>query len=342
MTLEKSLEQIRRELSADLQQVGDTSELQALHVKYLGKKGKLQALMPLLKEAPPEQRPELGQAINTLKQEVTSALDQTAERLSSAELDARLEKETLDITLPGRRRHLGRKHLLTQMLDRGIDILSGMGFTVQYGPDIETDYYNFEALNFSKDHPARDMQDTFYLAPDVLLRTHTSNTQVRVMEATKPPIRLIAPGKCYRNEDITARSHVLFHQIEGLYIDRDVSFADLFSTLQEFLSKFFETDVEIRFRPSYFPFVEPGMEVDIACLRCSGKGCHLCKQTGWLEICGAGMIHPEVMRSGGIDPEEYSGYAWGMGIERLALLIYHIPDIRLFLQNDLRFLAQFP
>ncbi len=213
-----------------------------------------------------------------------------------------------------------------------------MGFSVQYGPDIDSDYYNYEGLNFPPDHPARDMQDTFYITKEMLLRSHTSNTQLRVMENHKPPIRIIAPGTVYRNETISSRSHVFFHQVEGLYIDKNVSFADLFATMDEFWSKLFHTKVKTRFRPSYFPFVEPGLEVDVACTSCNGKGCRLCKQSGWLEICGAGMVHPEVLKNGGIDPEEYSGYAWGMGIERLAMLRYGIKDIRMFTENDMRFL----
>jgi phenylalanyl-tRNA synthetase alpha chain len=216
-----------------------------------------------------------------------------------------------------------------------------MGFSVQYGPDIETDYYNFEALNFPHDHPARDMQDTFYIASNVLLRTHTSNIQTRIMESEKPPIRIIAPGKVYRNETITARSHVFFHQVEAVYVDKDVTFVDLLSTMDEFLAKIFGKKVETRYRPSYFPFVEPGMEVDIGCLNCKGNGCNLCKYTGWLEVAGAGMIHPEVLKNGDIDPETYSGYAWGLGVERLCMLKHGIKDIRLFTENDLRFLEQF-
>jgi phenylalanyl-tRNA synthetase alpha chain len=222
-----------------------------------------------------------------------------------------------------------------------IDLLMEMGFSVQYGPDIDTDYYNFEALNFAPDHPARDMQDTFYISPTVLLRTHTSNIQARIMETQKPPIRIAAPGKVYRNETITARSHVFFHQIELFYVDKGVTFADLMYTMNEFLNRLFQTEVETRFRPSYFPFVEPGMEVDLRCLSCGGGGCSLCKHTGWLEIAGAGMIHPEVLKTGDIDPEVYSGFAWGMGVERVILLKNGVNDIRLFTENDERFLEQF-
>ena len=236
---------------------------------------------------------------------------------------------------------MGRKHPLTQAMDQIISILSGLGFSVQYGPDVDTDYYNFEVLNFPPDHPARDMQDTFYITPHVLLRTHTSNIQARVMEVNKPPIRIIAPGKVYRNETITARSHVFFHQVEAVYIDKNVTFGDLFATLDDFLSKLFKQDIGTRYRPSYFPFVEPGVEVDISCLVCQGKGCNLCKHSGWVEIAGAGMIHPEVLRNGGIDAEQYTGFAWGMGLERLVMMLRGIQDIRLFTENDLRFLNQF-
>ena len=257
------------------------------------------------------------------------------------EHNARIEKERLDITLPGRKRFHGKKHPIYLLRDEMISILSGMGFSVQYSPDLDSDYYNYEGLNFPPDHPARDMQDTFYLAPDELLRSHTSNTQLRVMERSKPPIRIIAPGTVYRNETISSRSHVFFHQIEGIYIAENVSFTDLFSTMEEFWSKLFHRDIETRFRPSYFPFVEPGVEVDIRCTACEGSGCRLCKHSGWLEVAGAGMVHPEVLRNGGVDPEDCSGYAWGMGLERLAMLFYGVKDIRMFAENDLRFLKQF-
>jgi phenylalanyl-tRNA synthetase alpha chain len=272
---------------------------------------------------------------------IAAECERAKDILVAKEEEQQLASEALDITLPGRSRFVGRRHPLTQAMDTILQILIGMGFSVQYGPDIDTDYYNFEALNFPPEHPARDMQDTFYISPNVLLRTHTSNIQARVMEANKPPIRIIAPGKVYRNETITARSHVFFHQVEAFYVDKGVTFADLLSTMKEFLEKLFKQGIETRFRPSYFPFVEPGMEVDVRCLVCEGQGCPICKHSGWLEIAGAGMIHPEVLRNGGIDPEEYSGYAWGMGLERLVLIMYGIKDIRLFTENDLRFLKQF-
>lgn len=334
-------ESIRRAFLEDLQGASSSKEVEALKVKYLGKKGQIQHLMLALKEVSAELRPQVGKGINDLKEEITKLLTEAVENLENKELNARLVQEVVDVTLPGKGSFVGRRHVVLKTLDRALEILSSMGFAVQLGPDIESDYYNFEALNFPKDHPARDMHDTFYITGDMLLRTHTSNTQMRVMENAKPPIRVVAPGKCFRNEDISARSHVVFHQIEGFYIDKKATFADLLVTLETFYTKLFEKKTKMRYRPSYFPFVEPGLEVDVSCIRCEGKGCSLCKQSGWLEVCGAGMMHPEVLKSGGIDPEEYSGYAWGMGIERMAILLYGVPDIRLFLDNDLRFLQQY-
>lgn len=341
MDIERSILSIQEQAEAELKQAKDTRDVEALKIKYLGKKGAIHGLMVSLKDYSEEERPLIGKLINDLKRSVSDQCEMAFERFEQEELEKRLAGETEDVTLPGRKRFLGKKHVALAMLDEAIDVLVGMGFSVQYGPDIDSDYYNFEALNFAKDHPARDMHDTFYITPELLLRTHTSNTQVRVMEACAPPIRAIAPGKCYRNEDVSARSHVLFHQIEGLYVDKDVSLADLLSTLEEFFSKLLHQEVKIRFRPSYFPFVEPGVEVDIHCIVCDGQGCSVCKHTGWLEVAGAGMVHPEVLKNGGIDPEVYSGYAWGFGIERLAMLRYGIRDIRLFLENDQRFLEQF-
>lgn len=339
--MQQQVSSLRKQFQDELNRVQHSKEVEQLKVKYLGKKGPIQDLMQHLRETPHEMRPTLGGQINELKEEITRLCEQALHSFSQVELAKRLSEERIDVTLPGRRRYLGREHPINQTLDEVIQILIGMGFSVQYGPDIDSDYYNYEGLNFPPDHPARDMQDTFYITKEMLLRSHTSNTQLRVMENHKPPIRVIAPGTVYRNETISSRSHVFFHQVEGFYIDKHVSFADLFATMDEFLNKLFRAKVPTRFRPSYFPFVEPGLEVDIACTSCKGKGCRLCKQSGWLEICGAGMVHPEVLRSGGIDPEEYSGYAWGMGIERLTMLRYGIKDIRLFTENDMRFLEQF-
>jgi len=339
--MQNEINAIRHRFSEDLAQVRSTAELEAIKVKYLGKKGDIQSLMRFLKEASAEERPLVGKQINDLKEHVTELCADKETKLIDLEESQQLGQEVLDITLPGRRQFVGRKHPLTYVLDQVIDILIGMGFTVQYGPDIETDYYNFEALNMTADHPARDMQDTFYITENIVLRTQTTNIQARIMETHKPPIRIIAPGKAYRNENVTARSHVFFHQVDAFYVDKGVTFADLLSAMDEFLTKLFNEQIEIRYRPSYFPFVEPGMEVDVRCLVCGGSGCPVCKHSGWLEIAGAGMVHPEVLRNGGIDPEIYTGFAWGMGLDRLVMLRHGIKDIRLFTENDLRFLDQF-
>jgi phenylalanyl-tRNA synthetase alpha chain len=332
---------LRDQFQSDKQSCTSSRDVDHMRVEYLGKKGKLAALMADLRHASPEQRPLIGQSINTLKQEIELEIDALAQYFEKSELQAKLQKESLDVSLPGNERFMGHEHVINKVLNEVVSILKEMGFSVQYGPDIESDYYNFEALNFPKDHPARDMQDTFYLQPDVLLRTHTSNTQVRIMQSTQPPIRIISPGKCYRNEDISKRSHVSFHQVEAMYIDRHVNFGDMLSCLEELFAKLFQKQLKLRVRPSFFPFVEPGAEIDICCFACEGQGCSLCKKTGWLEVAGAGMIHPEVLKAGGIDPEEFLGYAWAIGVERIALLRYGIPDIRLFMENRLNFLEQF-
>lgn len=337
----QSIRDTHQQFIEDLTHVKTSVDLDNIKVKYLGKKGPIQQLMKELREVSEAERPALGKEINDLKEWMTKRCEELANELIAKEEKIQLAKEEIDVTLPGRRSSVGRKHPLTQTLEEIISILSGMGFSVQEGPEVDTDYYNFEALNFPPNHPARDMQDTFYITPHVLLRTHTSNIQARVMEVNKPPIRIIATGKVYRNEEITARSHVFFHQVEAVYIDEKVSFSDLFSTMDLFLARLFKRDVATRYRPSYFPFVEPGLEVDVSCLNCQGAGCHLCKHTGWLEIAGAGMIHPEVLRNGGIDAEKYTGFAWGMGLERLVILLRGIQDIRMFTDNDLRFLSQF-
>ncbi|MCB1181353.1 MAG: phenylalanine--tRNA ligase subunit alpha [Chlamydiia bacterium] len=341
MKLEQAIAKIKKQAENELSSVGLAKDIEVLKVKYLGKKGLVGDLMPLLKTATPEERPVFGKLINDLKLFLTSCFNNILNDLSLKERNVQLENEAIDVTLPGRRSSFGRKHVTLRLLEEATEILRGMGFTVQYGPEIESEYYNYDALNFPKDHPAKDMQDTFYITTDTLLRTHTSNTQVRVMETSRPPIRIIAPGVCFRNEDVSARSHVTFHQVEGLYIDKNVTFTDLIGTLKNFFKRLFCRDLKMRFRPSYFPFVEPGMEVDIHCIVCEGKGCSVCKQTGWLEVSGAGMVHPEVLRSGGVDPEEYTGYAWGFGIERLAMLQYGIKDIRQFFENRVGFLSQF-
>jgi phenylalanyl-tRNA synthetase alpha chain len=339
--VERQVDHLRKEIEKRLQAVSSLKEVEALKAEYLGRKGPLQELLKNLHHCSAEEKPLQGKLINDLRSWLTAQCALLEEKFLHHELQKQLALETIDITLPGRQRTVGRKHPVMAMLDEVLDVHREMGFSVQYGPEVESDYYNFEALNFHPDHPARDMQDTFYVGPDLLLRTQTSNAQVRLMEKYTPPMRIVSPGRCYRNEDINPRSHIYFHQVEGIYIDEKVSFAHLLQTLEELFSRFFKQEVQLRFRPSYFPFVEPGIEVDLRCLLCQGQGCALCKQTGWLEICGAGMVHPEVLKNGGIDPERYSGYAWGMGIERLILQRYGIKDIRLLADNDMRFLEQF-
>jgi phenylalanyl-tRNA synthetase alpha chain len=341
MTIQTKIKNIRGVFLEDLKKAKNSRDLEDLKVKYLGKKGKLQNLMRDLKDCSKEEKPIFGKLINDLKQEITKHFEATLEAFIESERTKELEEGKIDIALPGRKRFMGNLHPITKMMEKMLDVLVGMGFSVQYGPDVESDYYNFESLNFETDHPARDMQDTFYLTSDILLRTHTSNVQGRVMEKNTPPIRVVAPGRCFRNETVSARSHVFFHQIEGFYVDENVSFADLFATMDEFWAKVFKHKVETRYRPSYFPFVEPGMEGDIACIICEGEGCRICKQSGWLEVFGAGMIHPNVLEASKIDSEKYVGYAWGLGIERLAMLYYGIKDIRMFTENDMRFLNQF-
>ena len=340
--MQSRIRDLKQAFDQEISKVEHTKELELLRVKYLGKKSPIQALMQDLRDCKSDERPKMGKLINMLKQEVSAEIDSHYQTLREKELSVRLTQEKVDVSLPGRCSFMGRKHPLTQMLDEVIEILIGMGFSVQYCPEIETEYYNYGGLNYPPDHPARDMQDTFYITPDILLRSHTTSIQQHIMENTAPPIRILAPGKCYRNETITSRSHVFFHQIDVLYIDKDVTFSDLLATKEEFYTKIFRQKIEMRVRPSYFPFVEPGMEVDIRCTSCAGSGCQLCKHTGWLEVCGAGMVHPEVLKAGGVDPEIYSGYAWGGGIERLFMLRHGISDIRLFTENDMRFLSQFP
>lgn len=339
--MKETIDQIRDDVKRALGMVDSSRGVEELKIRYLGKKGAIQELMQGLRHASPEERPVLGKLINDLKVEVSCSLEDVLASLAEREESVRLASETVDVTLPGRRRWKGRRHLIKSTLDRAIDVLCDMGFSVQTGPDIDSDYNNFEALNFPPNHPARDMQDTFYITDELLLRTHMTVLQPRVMQQQQPPLRVIAPGKCYRNEAVSARSHVFFHQIDGFYVDKGVSFSDLMGTLDQFLQKFFSKDVKWRYRPSYFPFVEPGLEADVGCLCCEGKGCVICKHTGWLEILGAGMIHPEVLKNGGIDPEEYSGFAWGMGLDRLVILLHGIDDIRRFTENDMGFLEQF-
>ena len=319
----------------------DLAALDAIRVQYLGKKGEITLQLKTLGQLPPEQRREAGQEINNAKQSVQQLIETRRVALNDAQIEQRLQAETIDVTLPGRDVRRGGLHPVTLTMNRIDQMFGKLGFDVAEGPEVEDDYHNFEALNIPAHHPARAMHDTFYFDARTLLRTHTSPVQIRVLEQHEPPVRIIAPGRVYRcDSDLTHTP--MFHQVEGLLVDEDVSFADLKGTLHEFLKLFFEqNDLKTRFRPSYFPFTEPSMEVDISCVMCSGKGCRVCGQSGWLEVLGCGMVHPEVFRHTGMDAEKYTAYAFGMGVERLAMLRYGVNDLRLFFDNDLRFLQQF-
>jgi phenylalanyl-tRNA synthetase alpha chain len=336
--MEQELELIRSEAANALEIVSDDSQLEQFRVDYLGRNGRMSGVMKQLGGAAKEDRPRLGQLANTIKKELERAFKEKQLGLKTAASgDTGSE---IDLSLPGRKARTGKLHPVTQIMEEVCAIFEGMGFSIAEGPDIELDYYNFEALNIPAHHPARDMHDTFYISGSTLLRTHTSPMQARVMQAQQPPLRVVAPGKVYRcDSDITHTP--MFHQVEGMLVDKKVSFADLKGVLSVFTRKIFEKDLALRFRPSFFPFTEPSAEVDIACVICEGKGCRVCKQTGWLEILGSGMIDPEVFKMVGYDPEIYSGFAFGLGVERIAMLKYGIDDIRLYYENDLRFLSQF-
>jgi len=337
---DKRLEEILESAMAGLAAARSADELEALRVKYLGRQGLLTQLLRSIPSLPPKQRPALGRQANEVKAKIEALLAERLAELRWAERQRALAAQRLDLTLPGRRPPLGTLHPITHVLDEIIDIFLGLGFTVAEGPEVESDFYNFEALNIPKDHPARDMQDTFYLSEDVLLRTHTSPVQIRVMQGERPPVRIVCPGKVYRRDaDITHSP--MFHQVEGLAVDRNISMGDLKGTLELFAREMFGPRTRIRFRPSFFPFTEPSAEVDVLCFLCGGEGCRVCKHSGWLEILGSGMVHPQVFRNVGYDPEEVTGWAFGMGVERIAMLKYGIDDIRLFFENDLRFLEQF-
>jgi len=334
------LEQLRADALKDIERASSLDELQGIRVSCLGRKGVITLCMKRLGELPPEERPSYGQRVNRVRDELEAALDEATKRLSLRLTEQRLAAERLDVSLPGRRHRLGTRHPVTLVIDEITHIFRGLGFSVAEGPEIELDFYNFEALNLPKDHPARDMQDTFYISDTLLLRTHTSPVQIRTMLSRKPPVRIIAPGTVYRC-DSDATHSPMFHQVEGLVVDRGVTFADLKGVLTHFVSELFGTGTGVRLRPSFFPFTEPSAEVDIACVICGGTGCRVCKQSGWLEILGAGMVDPEVFRHVEYDPEEYAGFAFGMGVERIAMLKYGIGDMRLLFENDLRFLTQF-
>jgi len=326
----------------DLKAAENISSLTEVRDKYLSRtKGVLSLEMRQLGKLPPDQRPQEGQRLNQLKNAVSEALDQATEGLRKAESDSRLSQENLDVTLLGYVSRYGAVHPIRRIWEEMEPIFVGMGFQVVQGPEVESDFYNFEALNIPESHPARNDQDTFYITPHTLLRTHTSPAQVRTMEKEKPPIRIVVPGRVYRRDAVDATHSPMFHQVEGLLVDKNITMANLKGSLECFFKELFSSDTGVRLRPSYFPFVEPGAEVDISCPFCSGKGCRVCKKSGWIEILGAGMVHPRVLTMGGIDPELYTGYAWGMGIDRIAMLKYQIDDMRLLFENDIRFLRQF-
>ncbi len=333
-----TIEELRKKAKEEINSCTSLQELEDLRIKYLGRKGLLTGILRTLRDLPEEKRRTEGRIANLLKEELLTLI---AEKKNYLLEKTESIEPSLDITLPGRRLWLGKLHPITRVMKEICEIFIGMGFTEEVGPDIETDWYNFEALNIPEDHPARDMFSSFYLENGGLLRSHTSPVQIRVMERGELPIRIIAPGPVFRPDDFDASHSPVFHQVEGLYIDRGVTFGDLKGTMREFARRMFGEDVQMRFLPSFFPFTEPSAEVAISCVICQGKGCQTCKGSGWLEILGSGMVHPQVLRNCRIDPEVYSGYAFGLGVERIAMIKYRIPDIRLFSTNDIRFLEQF-
>jgi phenylalanyl-tRNA synthetase alpha chain len=335
-----SIEEILTQALQALAHAKDLAELDLVRVNYLGKKGLFTQHMKALGNLDPEQRKSVGQIINTAKNSFQDALDSRKLTLESEQLQARLASECVDVTLPGRGQSIAGLHPVTITMRRIAKIFADAGFNIAEGPEIEDDYHNFGALNIPEHHPARAMHDTFYFDAHTVLRTHTSPVQIRVMESGQPPLKVIAPGRVYRCDSDMTHSP-MFHQVEGFLVDTDVSFGDLKGVIFEFLRAFFEKDLQVRFRPSYFPFTEPSAEFDVSCVMCDGQGCRVCKQTGWLEVGGCGMIHPEVFNSVGIDPERYSGFAFGTGVERLAMMKYGINDLRMFFENDLKFLQQF-
>ncbi len=339
--MKQELEALREKAGRELKKAADRGKLEDLRVQYLGKKGEITALLRQMGKLPADERPEAGKLANEVRSFIETELSGRAAEIKEAETAERLKAEKIDVTLPGVRRTLGSKHPLSIELDDIKEIFIGMGFDIVSGPEVEYDYYNFEALNMPKDHPARDTQDTFYINDNILLRTQTSPVQVRTMEKQKPPIRIISPGRVYRSDAVDATHSPLFHQIEGLVVDRGVTFSNLKGTLEILLKHMYGEDTVVRFRPHHFPFTEPSAEVDVQCFSCHGEGCRLCKGEGWIEILGCGMVHPKVLSNCGIDPDEYSGFAFGMGLERLVMRKYSIDDMRLFYENDVRFLNQF-
>ena len=339
--MENRLKQLREEALSKIESTTTLDALNDLRVAYLGKKGELTALLKGMKDLAAEERPKFGQMVNEVRELLEGKLDEVKENLSKAALELQLKTEVIDVTLPAKRKNLGHRHPNNIVLEEVENIFVGMGYEVVDGPEVEYDYYNFEALNIPANHPAKDEQDTFYINNEIVLRTQTSPVQARVMEKGKLPIRMIAPGRVYRSDEVDATHSPCFHQIEGLVIDKNITFADLKGTLAEFAKKLFGEQTKVKFRPHHFPFTEPSAEVDVTCFKCGGKGCRMCKGSGWIEILGCGMVHPHVLEMSGINPEEYQGFAFGVGLERITLLKYEIDDMRLLYENDVRFLKQF-
>ncbi|WP_346879532.1 phenylalanine--tRNA ligase subunit alpha [Clostridium sp. UBA3061] len=339
--MKEQLEQIKKIALEQLSQVTDKAELENIRVKYLGKKGELTAILRGMGKLSAEERPVVGKIANEVREEIESAIDTKVVAIRSAEKTEKLNSEVIDISMPGKKQTMGKKHPLSLTLDQVNDIFLSMGFSIEEGPEVEFDHYNFEALNIHKDHPARGEQDTFYINDNIVLRTQTSPIQIRTMENQKPPIKMIAPGKVYRSDAVDATHSPIFYQIEGLVVAENITFGDLKGTLEMFIQKMFGDDMKVKFRPHHFPFTEPSAEMDATCFVCGGKGCKVCKGSGWIEIVGCGMVHPQVLRNCGIDPEKYSGFAFGFGLDRIVMLKYGIEDIRLLYESDMRLLNQF-
>ena len=339
--MKQKLEELKASAVAAIDSAETEQDIEALRVKYLGKKGELTALLKMMGQLSAEERPVMGQLVNEAKAQLEALIGDKKAQLASAAAEKKLQAETIDITMPAKRTAKGGLHPLSSVMNDMIDIFQSMGFDVVDGPEVETDHYNFECLNVPADHPARDMQDTFYLAEGLLLRTQTSAAQIRTMENRKPPIRGVCPGRVFRADEVDATHSPVFHQMEGLVVDKEITMCDLKGVLEQFAHEIYGADTKVKFRPSFFPFTEPSVEVDVTCSECGGKGCRVCKGSGWIEILGAGMVHPNVLRSCGIDPEEYSGFAFGIGLDRITTTRYKISDIRLLFENDKRFLEQF-
>ena len=339
--MKAKLDQIREQALAQIKNCENMDKLNEIRVSILGKKGELTSVLKSMKDVAPEDRPKVGQWVNETRQEIETVMDEAKSRMEKAVREAKMKAEVIDVTLPAKKAEIGHRHPNTIALEEVERIFIGMGYEVVEGPEVEKDYYNFEALNIPADHPAKDEQDTFYITGDILLRTQTSSTQVHEMEKGKLPIRMIAPGRVFRADEVDATHSPLFHQVEGLVVDKNITMADLKGTLEVFVKKLYGEDTVVRFRPHHFPFTEPSAELDVQCFHCHGEGCSLCKGEGWIEILGCGMVHPKVLTNCGIDPEEYSGFAFGMGLERMVMMRYNIDDLRLFYDNDIRFLNQF-